>query len=99
MAQTPHLPPTQRSGAASNHLPSRKGRGGFMPSPSLNADCGVNPSNRCILGGEQGTTSVKLAIAFWILAVAVRLILIVQPFVVYGIGRHRDVAAVSLNFV
>src|SRR5437588_5931637 len=99
MAQTPHLPPTQRSGAASNPLPSGKGRGGFMPSPSLNADCGLNPSNRWIFGGEQGTTSVKLAIALWILAVAVRLILIDQPYVDYWSWRQSDVAAIARNFV
>src|SRR5437016_6256493 len=99
MAQTPHLPPTQRSGAASNPLPSRKGRGGFMPSPSLNADCGLNPSNRWIFGEEQGTTSVKLAIALWILAVAVRLILIDQPYVDYWSWRQSDVAAIARNFV
>src|SRR5882724_6964992 len=98
MAQTPHLPPTQRSGAASNPLPSRKGRGGFMPSPSLNADCGLNPSNRWIFGEEQGTTSVKLAIALWILAVAVRLILIDQPYVDYWSWRQSDVAAIARNF-
>src|SRR5438552_6569306 len=98
MAQTPHLPPTQRSGAASNPLPSRKGRGGFMPSPSLNADCGLNPSNRWIFGGEQGTTSVKLAVALWILAVAVRLILIDQPYVDYWSWRQSDVAAIARNF-
>src|SRR6266480_494850 len=99
MAQTPHLPPTQRSGAAGNPLPSRKGRGGFMPSPSLNADCGLNPSNRWIFGEEQGTTSVKLAIALWILAVAVRLILIDQPYVDYWSWRQSDVAAIARNFV
>src|SRR5437868_3434128 len=99
MAQTPHLPPTQRSGAASNPLPSRKGRGGFMASPSLNADCGLNPSNRWIFGEEQGTTSVKLAIALWILAVAVRLILIDQPYVDYWSWRQSDVAAIARNFV
>src|SRR5438552_4955060 len=99
MAQTPHLPPTQRSGAASNPLPSGKGRGGFMPSPPLNADCGLNPSNRWIFGDEQGTTSVKLAIALWILAVAVRLILIDQPYVDYWSWRQSDVAAIARNFV
>src|SRR5882724_6605590 len=98
MAQTPHLPPTQRSGAASNPLPSRKGRGGFMPSPSLNADCGLNPSNRWIFGEEQGTTSVKLAIALWILAVTVRLILIDQPYVDHWSWRQSDVAAIARNF-
>src|SRR5438270_8025549 len=99
MAQTPYLPPTQRSGAASNPLPSRKGRGGFMPSPSLNADCGLNPSNRWIFGGEQGTTSVKLAIALWILAVAVRLMLMDQPYVEYWSWRQSDVAAIARKFV
>src|SRR6266403_5763229 len=98
MAQTPHLPPTQPSGAASNPLPSRKGRGGFMPRPSLNADCGRNPSNRWIFGEEQGTTSVKLAIALWILAVAVRLILIDQIYVDYWSWRQSDVAAIARNF-
>src|SRR6266480_3601114 len=102
MAQTPHLPPTQRSGAASNPLPSRKGRGGFMRrgyhDPSFNADCGLNPSNRWIFAEEQGTTSVKLAIALWILAVAVRLILIDQPYVDYWSWRQSDVAAIARNF-
>ena len=70
-----------------------------MPSPSLNADCGLNPSNRWIFGGEQGTTSVKLAIALWILAVAVRLILIDQPYVDYWSWRQSDVAAIARNFV
>src|SRR5204863_6812122 len=59
---------------------------------------GLNPSNRWIFGEEQGTTSVKLAIALWILAVAVRLILIDQPYVDYWSWRQSDVAAIARNF-
>src|SRR5437667_5572789 len=103
MAQTPHLPPTQRSGAAGNPLPSRKGRSGFMRrgyhDPSLNAHCELNPSNRWIFGEAQGTTLAKLALALWILAVAVRLILIDQPYVDYWSWRQSDVAAIARNFV
>ena len=66
--------------------------------PSLNAHCGLNPSNRWIFGGEQGTTSAKLVIALWILAVAVRLILINQPYVDYWSWRQSDVAAIARNF-
>src|SRR6266404_2178270 len=92
MPQTPHL----------NPLPSRKGRGGFMRSgyddPSLNAHGGLNPSNRSIFGGEQGTTSAKLVIALWILAVAARLILIDQPYVDHWSWRQSDVAAIARNF-
>src|SRR5213594_607144 len=92
MPQTPHL----------NPLPSRKGRGGFMRSgyddPSLNSHGGLNPSNRSIFGGEQGTTSAKLVIALWILAVAVRLILIDQPYVDHWSWRQSDVATIARNF-
>src|SRR5437667_9387560 len=102
MAQTPHLPPTQRSGAAGNPLPSRKGRSGFMRrgyhDPSLNAHCELNPSNRWIFGEAQGTTLAKLAMALWILAVSVRLILIDQPYVDYWSWRQSDVAAIARNF-
>src|SRR5437762_8027043 len=92
MPQTPHL----------NPLPSRKGRGRFMRSgdhdPSLIAHCGLNPSNRWVFGGEQGTTSAKRVIALWILAVAVRLILIDQPYVDDWSWRQSDVAAIARNF-
>src|SRR4029077_3460165 len=92
MPQTPHLSP----------LPSGKGRNGFMQSgyhdPSLNAHCVLNPSNRWICEMEQGTTSTKLLIALWILAVAVRLILIDQPYVDYWSWRQSDVAAIARNF-
>src|SRR5882762_5491941 len=92
MPKTPHF----------NPLPSRKGRGGFMQSgyhdPSLNAHCGLNPSNRWMCGMEQGITSTKLVIALWILAVAVRLILIDQPYVDYWSWRQSDVAAIARNF-
>ena len=66
--------------------------------PSLNAHCGLNPSNRWMCGMEQGTTSTKLVIALWILAVAVRLILIDQPYVDYWSWRQSDVAAIARNF-
>src|SRR5882762_6712833 len=92
MPKTPHF----------NPLLSRKGRGGFMQSgyhdPSLNAHCGLNPSNRWMCGMEQGITSTKLVIALWILAVAVRLILIDQPYVDYWSWRQSDVAAIARNF-
>src|SRR4029077_14358719 len=92
MPQPPHLSP----------LPPGKGRNGFMQSGyhdlSLNAHCGLNPSSRWICGMEQGTTSTKLVIALWILAVAVRLILIDQPYVDYWSWRQSDVAAIARNF-
>ena len=72
-------------------------RSGYQD-PSLNAHCGLNLSNRWIFGGEQGTTSVKLVIALWILAVAVRLILIDQPYVDHWSWRQSDVAAIARNF-
>ena len=66
--------------------------------PSLNAHCGLNPSNRSIFGVEHGTTSAKLVIALWIFAVAVRLILIDQPYVDHWSWRQSDVAAIARNF-
>jgi hypothetical protein len=66
--------------------------------PSPNAHCGMNPSNRWTFGVEQGTTSAKLVIALWIFAVAVRLILIDQPYVDHWSWRQSDVAAIARNF-
>jgi len=66
--------------------------------PSLNAHCGLNPSNRSIFGVEHRTTSAKLVIALWIFAVAVRLILIDQPYVDHWSWRQSDVAAIARNF-
>jgi Dolichyl-phosphate-mannose-protein mannosyltransferase len=66
--------------------------------PSLNAHCGLNPSNRWVFGGKQGTTSAKVVIALWILAVAVRLVLIDQPYVDHWSWRQSDVAAIARNF-
>jgi 4-amino-4-deoxy-L-arabinose transferase-like glycosyltransferase len=76
MTHIPHLPPTQRYGAAGNPLRSSKGRGGSLPA--------------------RGVT--KAAIALWLLAVAVRLILIDQPYVDHWSWRQSDVAAIARNF-
>ena len=47
----------------------------------------------------QRAVPAKLVIALWILAVAVRLILINQPFVDHWSWRQSDVAAIARNFV
>src|SRR2546430_6967249 len=92
MPKTPHF----------NPLSSRKERGGFMQTgyhdPCLNAHCGLNPPSRRIFGLEQNITSAKLLITLWILAVAVRFILIDQPYVDYWSWRQSDVAAIARNF-
>jgi 4-amino-4-deoxy-L-arabinose transferase-like glycosyltransferase len=76
MWKTPHLPPTQRYGAAGNPLTLGEGRGGwFFESPTNN-----------------------LLMALWILAVAVRLILIDQPYFDHWSWRQSDVAAIARNF-
>src|SRR2546430_1062647 len=93
MPKTPHF----------NPLSSRKERGGFMQTgyhdPCLNAHCGLNPPSRRIFGLEQNITSAKLLITLWILAVAVRFILIDQPYVDYWSWRQSDVAAIARNFL
>ena len=50
-------------------------------------------------GTVQRAVPAKLVIALWILAVAVRLILINQPFVDHWSWRQSDVAAIARNFV
>jgi 4-amino-4-deoxy-L-arabinose transferase-like glycosyltransferase len=89
MSEAPHLPPTQRSGAAGNPLPLRKGRGGLTSSGEL----------RCPSDAARGACHLtKIAILLWIFAVAVRLILIDQPYVDYWSWRQSDVAAIARNF-
>lgn len=89
MSEAPHLPPTQRSGAAGNPLPWRKGRGGLTSSRDLGCPSDAAP-------GACHVT--KIAILLWIFAVAVRLILIDQPYVDYWSWRQSDVAAIARNF-
>ena len=49
-------------------------------------------------GAAQRAVPTKLVMALWILAVAVRLILINQPFVDHWSWRQSDVAAIARNF-
>ena len=49
-------------------------------------------------GTAQRAVPIKLVMALWILAVAVRLILINQPFVDHWSWRQSDVAAIARNF-
>src|SRR5438105_1142864 len=49
-------------------------------------------------GAAQRALPIKLVMALWILAVAVRLILINQPFVDHWSWRQSDVAAIARNF-
>jgi 4-amino-4-deoxy-L-arabinose transferase-like glycosyltransferase len=92
MPEIPHLPPTQRSGAASSALPSRERSGGPM-------------QNRYLRGASQTSEAAwrrdhlgKLLAAIWIVAVAVRLIFINQPYVDHWSWRQSDVAAIARNF-
>src|SRR5882757_797951 len=89
MSEAPHLPPTQRSGAAGNPLPRCKGRGGLTSSRDLGCPSDAAP-------GACHVT--EIAILLWIFAVAVRLILIDQPYVDYWSWRQSDVAAIARNF-
>jgi 4-amino-4-deoxy-L-arabinose transferase-like glycosyltransferase len=92
MPETPHLPPTQRSGAAGSPLPSPEGRGGLFRSILLHraAIAFWIPRHRNHVG--------KLLAAIWILAVAARLILTNQPYVDHWSWRQSDVAAIARNF-
>src|SRR6266508_1983503 len=88
MPETPHL----------NPLPSRKGRGGQMlgrPGCPPKARDGTGSANRWTSGATRPPYRVhltKLVIAMWIFAVAVRLILIDQPYVdLLQICRHSRV--------
>jgi 4-amino-4-deoxy-L-arabinose transferase-like glycosyltransferase len=92
MPQTPHLNPLPHERVEADSCEAD------IMTPSLIAHGGLNPSNRWICGGEQGTTSAKLVTALWILAVAVRLILIDQPCVDDWSWRQSDVAAIARNF-
>jgi 4-amino-4-deoxy-L-arabinose transferase-like glycosyltransferase len=92
MPKTPHLPPTQRSDAASSPLRSRERKGGPI-------------QNRCLRGAPQTSEAAcrydhvgKLLAAIWILAVAARLIFIDQPYVDHWSWRQSDVAAIARNF-
>src|SRR5438874_955487 len=49
-------------------------------------------------GAAQRAVPTKLVMALWILAVAVRLILINQPFIDHWSWRQSDVAAIARNF-
>src|SRR6266487_878021 len=94
MPETPHL----------NSLPSRKGRGGQMPGglgcPAKARD-ETGSANWWTSGGMRPPYRVhftKLVVAMWIFAVAVRLILIDQPYVDHWSWRQSDVAAIARNF-
>jgi 4-amino-4-deoxy-L-arabinose transferase-like glycosyltransferase len=72
-----------------NPLPLRKGRGGLTSSRDL----------RCPSDAAAGAYRVtKIAILLWIFGVAVRLILIDQPYVDHWSWRQSDVAAIARNF-
>src|SRR6266545_595843 len=94
MPETPHL----------NPLPSRKGRGGQMlgrPGCPPKARDGTGSANWRTSGATRPPYRVhltKLVVAMWIFAVAVRLILIGQPYVDHWSWRQSDVAAIARNF-
>src|SRR5437667_375424 len=92
MPKPPHLPPTQRSGAAGNPLPSPEGRGGLFRSILL---CRAAIAFRI---PRPHSHVGKLLAAIWILAVAVRLMFIDQPYVDHWSWRQSDVAAIARNF-
>src|SRR5881398_214368 len=74
-----------------NPLPSRKGRDGPKQKSLLRPQAfGAAPYP------HYGS---KVVVLLWILAVAVRLILIDQPYVDYWSWRQSDVAAIARNFV
>ncbi len=73
-----------------NPLPSRKGRGGPKQKYLLRPQAfGAAPYP------YHGS---KVVVLLWILAVAVRLVLINQPYVDYWSWRQSDVAAIARNF-
>ena len=92
MPKTPPLPLTQRSGAASSPLPSPEGRGRLFPSILL------RPAAIAFWIPRRHDHIGKLLAAIWILAVAVRLIFIDQPYVDHWSWRQSDVAAIARNF-
>jgi 4-amino-4-deoxy-L-arabinose transferase-like glycosyltransferase len=73
-----------------NPLPSRKGRGG--------------PKQKYLLRPQAFGAALypyhgsKVVVLLWILAVAVRLVLINQPYVDHWSWRQSDVAAIARNF-
>src|SRR5947199_3033679 len=74
-----------------NPLPSRKGRDGPKQKSLLRPQAfGAAPYP------HYGS---KVVVLLWILAVAVRLVLINQPYVDYWSWRQSDVAAIARNFV
>src|SRR5213075_293874 len=73
-----------------NPLPSRKGRDGPKQKSLLRPQAfGAAPYP------HYGS---KVVVLLWILAVAVRLVLINQPYVDYWSWRQSDVAAIARNF-
>jgi 4-amino-4-deoxy-L-arabinose transferase-like glycosyltransferase len=83
MAKTPHLDP----------LPLSEGRGGWRRSRY------VLPSAKTLAGTPRDYRATKLVIAIGILAVAVRVVLINQPYVDHWSWRQSDVAAIARNFL
>src|SRR5919204_2979411 len=82
MPKAPHLSP----------LPWLKRRGGstrIAYARGLPEDCATDLRPRCVS---------KVVIGLWILAVAVRLILINQPYIDHWSWRQSDVAAIARNF-
>src|SRR5213592_1987442 len=92
MSETPHLPPTQRSGAAGSPLPSGEGRGGSMRNKSLYEAVQAFDATR------RRHQLGKLVTSICILAVAARLVSINQPYVDHWSWRQSDVAAIARNF-
>src|SRR5215470_12633703 len=82
MPETPRLDP----------LPSRAGRGGAIRSRYL-----CQPP-KYFGAACRRYHLTALVIALWILAVAVRLLLIDQPFIDRWSWRQSDVAAIARNF-
>jgi 4-amino-4-deoxy-L-arabinose transferase-like glycosyltransferase len=76
MTETPHVPPSQRSGVAGNPLHLVQEKDAHLSGRSMN----------------------RVLIALWLLATAVRLVLINQPFVDHWSWRQSDVAAIARNF-
>jgi 4-amino-4-deoxy-L-arabinose transferase-like glycosyltransferase len=92
MIESPHLDPlrsgTWRDGSIRSGDCQR----------STKAHCGPNPSNRRPFVAAQRNFPAKLIIVLWVLAIAVRLVLISQPYVDHWSWRESDVAAIARNF-
>ncbi|MGC2625838.1 MAG: glycosyltransferase family 39 protein, partial [Candidatus Udaeobacter sp.] len=93
MPDTPHLPPMQRSGAASSPLPLSEGMG---DSPQRRY---LLPFSKAFAAPPRDYRAARLVIVIGLLAVVARLIFINQPYVDHWSWRQSDVAAIARNFL